>query len=728
MQVRFLSGARVLHWGSRLDVFITWNRNLVPNGKGYVMAKKKSAKAASVDVKRAENIANQNATENASPETMSPEEVTASADMIESEENAEPAAPLETEEVLGAAEVAAEVQEVTGAAEVAEEVQEVLDAAEVQEVADAAEVAEEVQEVPDAAEVAAEVQEVPDAVEAFDEAAQGALVEVVELTDVSTPELKKSSQTEHKDKPSEKVSTPKTVKAYATEHAPHPSETEMDVEVKTGTTSMQSTSGKKSSTSSGKKVIGTQIRESSGKAAGARKSAVKETKKENRKVAVKKKATASSEIKETGQFGKGHTTTRKSVGAYIVDDLKEFGAWCKKNYSKAIPLGIMLILVIVIAVILIRNAMAAKEENQVASNENVFTDVAVDYTHTPVEENAYDFLNQFVKQYYDVSATGDIAQYGAMRNLTSRTEEICMSKKADYIDSYNIVSVYTKPGPEENSYIAYVYYEVYFKGFDTPAPGMNKLYICTDADGKLYVNALEDDADVNSYIERVSAEEDVADLFNKIQVNYNDIVDSDEELKAFLEELSVNLKNDVGEELALLYLDEPELLETADEATQAPAVDEETEAPEEDADEGDAGEDADDGADSDVETVSTTDRVNVRAEASTDAEKLGTVSKGTTFTRLENLASGWSKISYEGQDGYIRNDFLIVVETPKGYVKTNDKVNVRTEPSTDGSRLGVASSGTILGLVEHRSDGWSKIIYNGQAAYIKTEFLEDIAQ
>ena len=120
----------------------------------------------------------------------------------------------------------------------------------------------------------------------------------------------------------------------------------------------------------------------------------------------------------------------------------------------------------------------------------------------------------------------------------------------------------------------------------------------------------------------------------------------------------------------------------------------------------------------------TTETVNVRGSASAEATKLGTVSAGTRLTRTETLANGWSKIDYNGQEGYIKTEYLEVVETATGTVTALQNVNIRAEASETAQKLGVAYAGTTLELIETQSDGWSRIIFNGQTAYVKSEYVQ----
>ncbi len=59
-------------------------------------------------------------------------------------------------------------------------------------------------------------------------------------------------------------------------------------------------------------------------------------------------------------------------------------------------------------------------------------------------------------------------------------------------------------------------------------------------------------------------------------------------------------------------------------------------------------------------------------------------------------------------------------------VETIDTVNVRTSDSEMADKLGKAEKGMRLPLVEKRENGWSKIVFEGKEAFIKSEFLADV--
>jgi uncharacterized protein YgiM (DUF1202 family) len=61
-------------------------------------------------------------------------------------------------------------------------------------------------------------------------------------------------------------------------------------------------------------------------------------------------------------------------------------------------------------------------------------------------------------------------------------------------------------------------------------------------------------------------------------------------------------------------------------------------------------------------------------------------------------------------------------EAPKTYT-TKSKLNVRSTPSTDGTKLGSLAAGTKVEFVKTYDDTWTVITFEGKEAYIATEFL-----
>jgi len=62
-----------------------------------------------------------------------------------------------------------------------------------------------------------------------------------------------------------------------------------------------------------------------------------------------------------------------------------------------------------------------------------------------------------------------------------------------------------------------------------------------------------------------------------------------------------------------------------------------------------------------------------------------------------------------------------------GYVKAKETVNVRSSDSTESDSLGKASAGSVYECLEKQANGWTKILYEGRTAFIKSDYLEDVS-
>lgn len=364
------------------------------------------------------------------------------------------------------------------------------------------------------------------------------------------------------------------------------------------------------------------------------------------------------------------------------------------------------------------------------------TQPVVDYTVPDVllEENAYPQVNELIGQYFNAMTNGDTATITALRDTVEQEELIKIEKESAYIDEFDGIKVYTKPGPMSGSYVTFVYYEIKFTGIETLAPGLTTLYLCPREDGSLYIcdgNMTQQDTD---YIKAIVAQTDVADMFAMVETKYAEAIDADAGLNEFMGNLSAKLDAEVSQAMAQLNA------ETAEEVQeQQAAAQEEAESQQQ--------------AQSQVveELVKATDTVNVRASDSENADRIGRIAVGETITRYEKKENGWSRVDYNGTEGYIKSEYLETVEsanaaepesepqeeqeeeqedapatnlTAKGKVTIKETVNVRKSASTTADKLGVAYQGETYELIMEQADGWCKIKFNGETGYVKTEFVE----
>ena len=119
--------------------------------------------------------------------------------------------------------------------------------------------------------------------------------------------------------------------------------------------------------------------------------------------------------------------------------------------------------------------------------------------------------------------------------------------------------------------------------------------------------------------------------------------------------------------------------------------------------------------------------MNVRSSDSETADKINKLPANTKVEVLEQKVNGWSRILYDNAEGFIKSEYLSIVESAKGVetigtVTATANVNVRAAASETAEKLGVAVGGETLDLIALEGD-WCKVVYNGQIGYVKAEFV-----
>ena len=398
------------------------------------------------------------------------------------------------------------------------------------------------------------------------------------------------------------------------------------------------------------------------------------------------------------------------------------------KHSK-IAFPVIVIAAVAVTVTVALNAGSKKEilaEELNSTSAETSTEVALEPVDTlvPLTLNENSEITTLVTTFYNAMALGDEATLRAVCDDISEKDMLHYLETSKYIDSYPTIEIYTKPGLEEGSTIAYVYYKVSFTNQTEPFPGYKAYYICTNEQGGLYIKRGENSEEVNDYIKAVSAQDDVVEFNNRVTVEYNELMVEHPELLEYLSELDSQVSTAVGVTLA----------EKAAEAEQAAQSSEEAvaEGEGEAAVEGDEQSTEQTAEETPAENVpqyaTATTTVNVRSSDSEQADKLGKVSGGSKLQVLEQRMNGWTKVLYEGQEGYIKSEFLQVVESADGAeavgtVTATTNINVRSSASETADRLGVLAGGDSAELIANEGD-WCKIKYNGQVGYIKAEYVE----
>ncbi len=222
-----------------------------------------------------------------------------------------------------------------------------------------------------------------------------------------------------------------------------------------------------------------------------------------------------------------------------------------------------------------------------------------------LEKNAYPEVNELVTAYYTALTNRDTETLKTLVDQLDSSEETAI-ENSRYIESYNSVDTYTKPGVEDGSYVILAVYEHKYAGYDTVLPGVSCMYAAVGDDGTLRIVA-EPSQEQQDRMDEVTNSEDVQALISEKQKEYDDTVASDAALSAYLSELGVEVS---------------------------------------------AAMDAKDGS-----VVTVKSNCNVRAEASVDSEKLGELTAGQQVTKTGSEGD-WIQIDFEGQTGYVRGDLF----------------------------------------------------------------------
>ena len=119
--------------------------------------------------------------------------------------------------------------------------------------------------------------------------------------------------------------------------------------------------------------------------------------------------------------------------------------------------------------------------------------------------------------------------------------------------------------------------------------------------------------------------------------------------------------------------------------------------------------------------------LRLREGPSTTASIVTTLDKGVAVAVLDDSTDGWYKIAYNGKNGYVSADYLVIDQDNifTTYGRTNgDGINVRSGPSTDSEILASVGIGTIV-TVNGFEDGWYDVTCKyGTEGYIRSDFLD----
>lgn len=418
------------------------------------------------------------------------------------------------------------------------------------------------------------------------------------------------------------------------------------------------------------------------------------------------------------------------------DSIKRVLAFVKEHIRYFVAGVLFLVLVIVL--------VTCVNPKKNGSGEEVNSTEATEAGVEAYQVDAYENVNNLIAQYYTAYAAGDMTTLTALATPVSENEQSYITLFSQYVEEYRNIKCYTKSGLDANSYMVSVAMEIKFTGVETTAPGLDFFYVRTNEDGSLYIDNLYSqynlanqenalDTSIQNLIYKFENEEDVIALQQEVQRLYDAAVAADANLSTMISTTIPSAITNWVTELAAQSTETPTeapaeeaVPETPAEETPAETPAEETpaETPEE--------------ATPVTETLTATDRVNVRAAADTNAEKLGAVEMGEKVIRT-GTEGDWSIIDYNGQKGYVKSEYLtsgtVTSEEPEEsnsgaalsegtVVRLENTVNIRSSMSETADKVGTAYAGESVTVVMSYAEGWTKVKWNSKTGYIKTSLLQ----
>lgn len=428
-----------------------------------------------------------------------------------------------------------------------------------------------------------------------------------------------------------------------------------------------------------------------------------------------------------------HVSKKKTIrrGVDELEAKKEKSlAFFKKNLP-LIAIGCLVIIVGICALVII-----TKKQKTKRAEENKAQPVSAQ----EYEKDEYEEINALIENYYKAYASGDTDTILQYANPMTDMEKSYISMYSQYIENYENINCYTKTGAEDTSYIVSVAFELKYKGVDTPAPGLDFFYVGTADNGSVYIdnvystfnlihaeNPLDDN--VRQLIEAYRTGEDVVALQASVQTKYETAVQEDENLRKMIDETLTNA-------ISAWTAEQEAAKQQKEQEAQQKIAEQETQQPQEEppAEDPNAQQNTGDTAETEQKAwVYATETVNIRQEANEQSAVLASAVKGSELRQLAVTANGWSKVKTGEIVGYIKSEYISGQKPESSSSATyfdegkriylTATVNVRESMSESAGRVGVAYAGETVTVVMSYDEGWTKVNWNGQTGYVKTDVL-----
>ena len=159
-------------------------------------------------------------------------------------------------------------------------------------------------------------------------------------------------------------------------------------------------------------------------------------------------------------------------------------------------------------------------------------------TIVPYEKDADKELNAFIGDYFKAITSCDNEKLQDMVTDSSEySNNESLKKKAEFITGYDNITVYTKEGLEEGSYVAFVVSNLTIAGVNSSPYDISTLYIVSGSQGFRIQNGTLPD-EISKYIEKVKGDKDIQKIYKSVEKKNEALKEKDSSLQQFYEIIS----------------------------------------------------------------------------------------------------------------------------------------------------------------------------------------------
>lgn len=146
-------------------------------------------------------------------------------------------------------------------------------------------------------------------------------------------------------------------------------------------------------------------------------------------------------------------------------------------------------------------------------------------------------VSTVLEQYYTALGARDINGLFAVTDNLTAEEQAQIEAESD-VESYGDVKAYTISGPSDGTYIAFVSSRCKYLGINQTLPMLSEYYLYTTEDGSLKImDDTDSDAVVTEAMKAALENEEVKNLIEQVQNDYQNALDADASLRAYVESI-----------------------------------------------------------------------------------------------------------------------------------------------------------------------------------------------